>query len=80
MGEADLASDRLAGRSEMNAGHGVLGARWPGELWYQRDPEPLRDEGRRDRVVRGLKRDLRREPRGRARQLESDAVWIVRRP
>ena len=80
MGEADLASDRLAGRPEMNARHAVLGGRWPGELWYQRDPEPLRDEGRRDRVVRGLKRDSRREPRGRARQLESDAVWIVRRP
>ena len=80
MGKADLAGDRLAGRFETNARHDVLGGRWPGELWYQRDPEPLRDKGRRDRVVGGLKRDLRREPRGRAGQLESDAVWIVRRP
>ena len=57
MGEADLASDRLAGSLDINAGQRALGGRWPGELWYQRDPEPLRDKCRRDRVVGGLKRE-----------------------
>ena len=80
MGEADLASDWLAGSVYLNARHPVFGGRCPGELWYQRDPEPLRDKARRDGVVRGLKRDLWGEPCGRTRQLESDAVWVLDGP